>query len=159
MKKISFGAFIIGAFFLGRDVLAEEDPLLSAFRISAAGMQAQSERLKVISQNLANGEVAGASPEDEPYRRKIIFFHNIYDEQAKTFLVKILKIDEDKSQFEMRYQPEHPAADRDGLVRYPNVNKIIEIADAKEAQTSFEANATSLEITKTNRAKILELMK
>jgi flagellar basal-body rod protein FlgC len=59
----------------------------------------------------------------------------------------------------MRYQPEHPAADRDGLVRYPNVNKIIEIADAKEAQTSFEANATSLEITKTNRAKILELMK
>ena len=136
-----------------------EDPLTSASRIAVAGMQSQSERLKVVAQNIANAEVTGKTPEEDPYRRKIIFFKNVYDEKAATVLVKVNSIEEDQSEFEIRYMPEHPAADKDGIVKYPNVNKIIEMADAKEAQSSFEANAASLEITKSNQVKILELMR
>lgn len=138
---------------------AAEDPLTSASRIAVAGMQAQSERLKVIAQNIANAEVTGKVPEDDPYKRKIIFFKNVYDENAGTVLLKVDSIEEDQSEFEIRYMPEHTAANRDGIVKYPNVNKIIEIADAKEAQSSFEANVASLEITKSNQIKILELMR
>jgi len=122
-------------------------------------MQAQSERLKVIAQNIANAEVTGRTPEEEPYRRKIIFFRNSYDEKAGTVLLKADNITNDLSEFERRYLPEHPAADSSGLVKHPNVNKILEIADAKEAQSSFEANSASLEITKNNQMKILELMR
>ena len=138
---------------------ADEDPLVSASRIAISGMQAQSERLKVLAQNIANAEVTGKTPDEDPYRRKIIFFKNEYDADAKTVLLKVDSTSEDTSEFELRYLPYHPAADYQGFVKYPNVNKIIEVADIKEVQSSFEANAASLEITKSNQVKILELMR
>ncbi|CAG7592689.1 MAG: flagellar basal body rod protein FlgC [Candidatus Midichloria sp.] len=152
-------AFILINLIFASLAAATEDPLVSASRIAVSGMQSQSERLKVVAQNIANAEVTGKNPLEDPYRRKIIFFTNDYDEKADTILLKIDSIREDQSEFEMRYLPEHPAADSYGFVKYPNVNKIIEMADAKEAQSSFEANAASLEITKSNQLKILELMR
>ena len=75
---------------------------------------------------------------------------------------KVLKVDsikEDQSDFTLKYEPNHPAADNNGMVKYPNVNIIIETVDSKEAQRTFDANVNSLEIAKSNQNKVLELMR
>ena len=135
------------------------DSLVASSRISAAGMQAQNNRLKVIAQNLANIDVTGRGPDEDPYRRKIIFFKNEFDEKKGAEVVKVDGVYQDQSDFIKKYEPSHPAADSNGYVSYPNVNMAIETIDAKEAQRSFEANLSALEIAKSNQSKILELMK
>ena len=135
------------------------DSLEASIKISSSGMQAQSQRLKVISQNIANSNVTGKTPNENPYRRKIIFFKNVYDPKIDTKILKVNSIQEDQSEFTLKYEPNHPAADNRGMVKYPNVNIIIETVDSKEAQRTFDANVNSLEIAKSNQNKILELMR
>ena len=135
------------------------DSLEASIKISSSGMQAQSQRLKVISQNIANSNVTGKTPNENPYRRKIIFFKNVYDQKLDTKILKVNSIQEDQSEFTLKYEPNHPAADNRGMVKYPNVNIIIETVDSKEAQRTFDANVNSLEIAKSNQNKILELMR
>lgn len=137
----------------------ESDSLLAASRISVSGMQAQSERLKVISQNIANQDVTGQAPGSEPYRRKIIFFKNEYDPKLGAEVVKIDKVSKDYSDFVLKYQPYHPAADDKGYVKYPNVNIVVETVDSKESQRSFDANTNALEIARANQNRVIELMK
>lgn len=139
--------------------IEEVDSLQSSIRISASGMNVQNQRLKVAAQNIANINVTGRIPDENPYRRKIIFFKNEFDPKLKTSIVKVDKIDYDYSDFTKKYQPAHPAADKDGMVKYPNVNILVETVDTKEAQRTFEANASALEIAKANQFKILELMR
>ena len=122
----------------------ELDPLAASFNISIAGMDVQNQRLKVIAQNIANIDVTAKTPEGEPYRRKVIFFQNEYDAKLGTEVVKVANIGRDYSDFTKKYQPSHPAADQDGLVKYPNVNMIVETVDSKEAQKTFEANVLML---------------
>ena len=135
------------------------DSLEASIKISSSGMQAQSQRLKVISQNIANSNVTGKTPNKNPYRRRIIFFQNVYDPKIDTKILKVSSIQEDQSEFTLKYEPNHPAADNRGMVKYPNVNIIIETVDSKEAQRTFDANVNSLEIAKSNQNKILELMR
>jgi flagellar basal-body rod protein FlgC len=135
------------------------DSLEASIKISSSGMQAQSQRLKVISQNIANSNVTGKNPNENPYRRRIIFFKNVYDPKIDTKILKVSSIQEDQSEFTLKYEPNHPAADSSGMVKYPNVNIIIETVDSKEAQRTFDANVNSLEIAKSNQNKILELMR
>ena len=135
------------------------DPLEASIKISSSGMQAQSQRLKVVAQNIANSNVTGKTPNENPYRRKIIFFKNVYDPKLDAKVLKFDSIKEDQSDFTLKYEPNHPAADNNGMVKYPNVNIIIETVDSKEAQRTFDANVNSLEIAKSNQNKILELMR
>ena len=137
----------------------KSDALEASIKISSAGMQAQNQRLKVISQNIANANVTGKNPNEDPYRRKVIFFRNVYDPKLKTKVLKVDSIRQDQSDFTLKYEPNHPAADAKGMVKYPNVNIIIETVDSKEAQRTFDANVNSLEIAKNNQNKILELMR
>ncbi len=137
----------------------QSDPLLAASRISMSGMQAQSERLKIVSQNIANQDVTGKSPGSDPYTRKVIYFKNEYDEKLGAEVVKIDKISRDHSDFVLKYQPHHPAANEKGYVKYPNVNIVIETVDAKESQRSFDANINALEIARSNQSRVIELMK
>ncbi len=136
-----------------------DDPLDAAIKISVAGMQAQNHRLKVIAQNMANANVTGKNPNEDPYRRQIIFFKNEFDTKLNTKILKVDSIQEDKSAFTLKYEPNHPSADKNGMVKYPNVNLIIETVDSKEAKRTFDANVNALEIAKTNQNKILELMR
>ena len=87
------------------------------------------------------------------------FFQNVYDPKIDTRILKVSSIQEDQSEFTLKYEPNHPAADNRGMVKYPNVNIIIETVDSKEAQRTFDANVNSLEIAKSNQNKILELMR
>ena len=138
---------------------AMDDPLSASIKISAAGMQAQSHRLKVIAQNIANINVTGKTPSEDPYRRQIIFFKNEFDAKLNTKILKVDSIREDKSPFILKYEPNHPSADENGMVKYPNVNLIIETVDSKEAKRTFDANVSALEIAKSNQNKILDLMR
>lgn len=135
------------------------DSLTASQRILAEGMQVQSQRLKVISENIANSNTTGLTPEDSPYRRKVIVLSNEYDPVLQSDVVKVKTVEKDKTPFLQKFDPSHPAANKAGYVRYPNVNIALENIDAKEAQRTFEANLTAMEISKSNQLRLLEAMK
>ena len=136
-----------------------DDPLNASIKISVAGMQAQNHRLKIIAQNMANANVTAKTPDKDPYRRQIIFFKNEFDSNLNAKILKVDLIREDESPFILKYEPNHPSADKNGMVKYPNVNLIIETVDSKEAKRTFDANVNALEIAKGNQNKILDLMR
>lgn len=138
---------------------ALEDDLKKAIEISIHGGKFQAERLKVAAENLANEDSVSDSPGGNPYRRKTIFARNDYDKKLKTRVVTTKKVDVDKSDFIRKYEPSHPAADADGYVKYPNVQKEIERADASEAQRSYEAGLGVIEMSRSMMQSTVEAIK
>src|ERR1041384_3621057 len=116
------------------------DPLVASLKISASGLEAQSSRLRVVSENLANARSTGDVPGADPYRRKTVSFTQELDRAAGVNTVEIKKIGLDQSAFRSEYDPGNPAADSNGVVKYPNVNILVEMADMREANRSYEAN-------------------
>lgn len=116
------------------------DALATALKVAASGLGAQSERLRVVSENLANAQSTGSSAGAEPYRRKTISFTAELDRVGGGSLVEVTDISRDPSDFPVEYIPGHQAADDAGYVRMPNVNVLIEMADMNEANRSYEAN-------------------
>jgi flagellar basal-body rod protein FlgC len=135
------------------------DPLTAASRMAMSGINAQNERMKVVSQNIANMDVTGMTPGGDPYKRKIVFFENTIDPKTGSQVVRVKKVQEDNSDFILKYEPNHPAADESGMVKYPNVNIHIEMADAKEANRAVTVNANSLDMVKSMQFTILDMMK
>jgi flagellar basal-body rod protein FlgC len=138
---------------------ALEDDLKKAVEVAAHGSHFQSERLKVAAENMANEDSTAVTPGGNPYRRKIIFANNNYDKRLKTNVVRTKKVDFDKSDFILRYDPRHPAANGEGYVKYPNIQKEIERADASEAQRGYEANLGIIDISNSLMQKTIEAMK
>lgn len=120
------------------------DPLVASLKISASGLEAQSSRLRVVSENLANARSTGDVPGADPYRRKTVSFAQELDRAAGVDMVEIKKIGVDQSDFRTEYDPGNPAADVNGVVKYPNVNILVEMADMREANRSYEANLQSI---------------
>lgn len=116
------------------------DPLSAAMQISSSGLKAQSERLRVVSENLANARSTGQTAGSDPYARKTITFESEMDRALGADLVKVKDIGTDKAPFTVEYDPGHPAADEDGYVKMPNVNVLLELADMRETNRSYEAN-------------------
>jgi flagellar basal-body rod protein FlgC len=133
--------------------------LTNAMEVAATGMKAQGQRLRVVAQNLANAQSAGLAPGDEPYRRKTISFRNLLDRERGVELVEVARTDVDRSAFPLRYDPNHPAADADGYVQMPNVNPLMEMADMREAQHSFEANLNALSMARSMIQRTLDLLR
>lgn len=136
-----------------------KNSLGAASRVSVEGMILQSERLKIISQNIANSDTTAMTPEGKPYTRKIPVMKIVKDTQLDAEVSKFDTIRKDKAPYQLRYEPHHPAADEGGYVKYPNVDIIMENVDAKEAKRTFEANLSALEITRSNQTKMLEALK
>ena len=124
------------------------DDLIKTMRISGAGMSVQGQRLRVISQNIANVNSLPQDLGDKPYRRQVITFKNELDRSIGLETVRAGKVRPDKSEFGKRYEPSHPAADADGYVLTPNVNSLIEMTDMREAQRSYEANLNVIKASK-----------
>ncbi|MDH5748791.1 MAG: flagellar basal body rod protein FlgC [Rhodospirillales bacterium] len=124
------------------------DDLFKTFRISAAGMKTQGTRLRVISENIANAESLPRKLGEDPYRRKVITFRNELDRSIGVNTVRVDKIGVDKSAFNKRHDPGHPAANAEGYVNAPNVNSLIEMMDMREAQRSYEANLSVIKASK-----------
>lgn len=116
------------------------DPLSATLHISAAGLRAQSERLRVVSENLANARSTGKTAGDDPYQRKTITFESEFNRAYQAELVSVKGVGNDKAPFTIEYDPGHPAADVDGYVKMPNVNTLLELADMRETNRSYEAN-------------------
>ncbi len=127
------------------------DPLISSIKVSGSAMQAQAMRLRVISENLANAQSTGMTAGSDPFRRKTISFGAELDKVSGVDLVAIKKISVDPSDFKLEFQPGNPAANAAGYVKLPNVNSIIEMADMREANRSYESN---LQVVKQTREMI-----
>ncbi len=133
--------------------------LNKALAISARGMEAQTTRLRVIAENLANQDTTGDSPGADPYRRKTVTFDQKLDTTLEAETVRVKQIGTDKSQFPKRFDPSHPAADAQGYVRTPNVNSFVEVMDMREAQRSFSANLNVMEVTRSMLSRAVDLLK
>jgi flagellar basal-body rod protein FlgC len=116
------------------------DPLLASMKIAGSGLQAQSLRLRLVSENLANVESTGKSAGSDPYRRKSVSFSNELDRASGVTLVKADEVIARRDAYRLEYQPGHPAADAAGYVKLPDVNMIVEMADMRQANRSYESN-------------------
>ncbi len=133
--------------------------LNSSMRISAAGLKAQGERLRVISENIANSGSTALTPDQEPYRRKLVTFGSALDRELGVNLVKVGPAGRDTSDFGLRYQPGHPAADDSGYVKISNVNTLVEMTDMREAQRSYEANLKVLQAARGMLSRTIDLLR
>lgn len=131
----------------------------NAMKISASGMRAQGTRLRVIAENLANSNSTAATPDSLPYRRKTVSFANELDRSLGVDTVRVKRVGLDNSDFQRRFEPGHPAADPQGYVLYPNVNSLIETMDMREAQRSYEANASVIEASKMMLMRTLDILR
>ncbi len=138
---------------------SNEDNLFRAMEIASHGAKIQMERLKIAAENIANEDSTGSTPGVEPYRRKVLFVHNKHNSKWNTNFLQVKKYSVDKSEFIKKYDPNHPAADAEGYVLYPNVYKEIEKADTIEANSSYEANLNVIETSKDMLQKTLEIMR
>lgn len=116
------------------------DALQLSTKIAASGLEAQSNRMRVVSENLANFDSTGKTPGANPYTRKTISFDTRMDEILGVNLVKVDRIGTDKTPYPTEFSPSHPAADINGYVKHPNVNMLVELGDMREANRSYEAN-------------------
>lgn len=116
------------------------DPLVSALKVSASGLEAESTRLRIVSENIANARSTGDVPGADPYRRKTISFAAEVDRASGASTVEIDRLGTDDFDFSVEFDPGNPAADGKGMVKMPNVNILVEMADMREANRSYEAN-------------------
>jgi flagellar basal-body rod protein FlgC len=119
--------------------------LTKGLYIATSGMQAQNKRVLLISQNLANASTRPSSPDQLPYKRKVIAFKTYFDKKTQTELVKVKTIKHDKTPLNKVYSPHDPAADKEGFVLESNVKPMIEMVDLQEAMHSHEANVKAFE--------------
>jgi flagellar basal-body rod protein FlgC len=127
--------------------------------ISAQGMDAQTERLRVIAENLANQDTTATTPGGQPYRRKTITFANQMDRALGAEVVHVKSIGTDKSELPQRYDPGNPAADARGYVRTPNINSFVEVMDMREAERSYNANLSAMQTTRGMMQRTIEMLK
>ena len=116
------------------------DPLLSTLRIAGSGLEAQSVRLRIISENIANAQSTGDTAGADPYTRQTVSFDNVLDRSINAPLVRVRTIGHDNAPFKVERDPGNPAADADGFVKLPNVDVLTELADMREANRTYEAN-------------------
>jgi flagellar basal-body rod protein FlgC len=130
----------------------------TSMSVAASGMRVQSERMKVIAENIANADSTSPTPGGEPYRRKISTVTSKFDQELGANLVETGRTLTDKSDFRSQYDPGNPNADKQGYVKLPNVDSLIEIMDMREAQRSYEADLTIMDATKQMLSRTVDLL-
>lgn len=149
--------------------------VFNAMNISASGLTAQRMRMDIAASNIANAQSTrariNASGEYEPYRRKMVTFetkgpnfhkllrNEMLNQSRNAEGVKVSRVIEDQTPFQLDYNPMHPDADENGYLRLPNVDPLKEMVDIMSATRSYEANVTSLNATKNMLLKALEIGK
>ena len=133
--------------------------LTQALTISASGMDAQTERLRVIAQNLANQDSTGSTPGAKPYQRKTVLFQNELDRSAGVNTVRVKAVVPDPAPFPQKYDPSNPAANAQGYVNLPNVNNFVELMDMREAERSYSANLNVMQASRSMLSRVIDLLK
>lgn len=119
---------------------------------ASAGLRAQAYRLQIVAQNLANADTHG-------YRRKTVSFEHSYDRAAQIDTIRVSRIGLDPAPRERSFDPSHPFADAEGYVEGSNVNVITELADAKEANQSYQAGLQIVAQVRQMYSNLLEILK
>jgi flagellar basal-body rod protein FlgC len=132
---------------------------LKSIAIAASGLRAQAGRMRVISENIANADSTAQNPGADPYRRKVPTFRSEIDRALDAQVVSLGPVRPDPTDFQLKHQPGHPAANADGNVKYPNVNALIEMTDMREAQRSYEANLNVIGATRRMIQRTLDILK
>lgn len=135
------------------------DALQTSAQIAASGLRAQSRRMSVVSENLANAESAGNTPGADPYVRKTVSFEADLDAAAGADFVKVGAINRDTKRFRVEHMPGHPAADERGFVKLPNVDSLVELADMREANRSYQANLQAFKQAREMLSMTLDLLR
>jgi flagellar basal-body rod protein FlgC len=115
--------------------------------IAASGLTAHRQWMDLIAGNIANAQTT-RTPEGGPFRRQLAVFMEMQDEHGAGLGVKVANVIPDDSELKRVYQPEHPDADAQGYVSYPNVDVVMEMVDLIAASRAYEANATVIEAAK-----------
>jgi flagellar basal-body rod protein FlgC len=132
---------------------------LKSIAIAASGLRAQAGRMRIISENIANADSAASTAGTEPYRRKVATFKSEVDRAIDAQIVALGRIGTDSSEFRIKHEPGHPAADANGNVKYPNVNSLVEMTDLREAQRSYEANINVIGASRRMIQRTIEILK
>ncbi len=139
--------------------ITSQGPFSQAMQTAASGMRAESIRLRIVSENLANANSTAKTPGGTPYQRKTVTFSEEIDKATGASMVEPSKFDVDRSPFRTEYDPSHPAADANGFVALPNVTELVEVADMREAERSYEANLAVLGQARAMISKTLDILK
>jgi flagellar basal-body rod protein FlgC len=141
---------------------------MTGFRVSSSGMTAQRMRMNTISSNIANINTT-RTPEGGPYRRKDVVFESmpevknfgeilgVNSPRADVQRVQVTDILSDRKAPLLKYEPEHPDANEDGYVAYPNINLMEEMTNMIQATRAYEANVSSLQSAKDMALSALEI--
>jgi flagellar basal-body rod protein FlgC len=133
--------------------------LMKSIAIAASGLRAQAGRMQVISENIANADSTPTQAGGDPYRRQIATFQSEMDSALGARVVKLGSVKTDSSDFQVKNEPGHPAADVNGNVKYPNVNPLIEMTDMRDAQRSYSANLNVISATRAMIQRTLDILK
>lgn len=137
----------------------DSNDFLRSMSIATSGLRAQSGRMRVISENIANADSTASTAGGDPYRRKVPTFTSALDRTLDAKVVSLGKIAPDQTAFRVKYDPSNPAADASGNVKYPNVNPLIEMTDLRDAQRSYEANLNIIGATRRMLQRTLDILK
>jgi flagellar basal-body rod protein FlgC len=132
---------------------------LRSIAIAASGLRAQAGRMRIIAENIANADSTAPKAGADPYRRKIASFRGEIDRTLNAQMVELGRVKTDPSDFRLKHQPGHPAADANGNVKYPNVNSLIEMMDLREAQRSYQANINVIGASRRMIQRTIEILK
>jgi flagellar basal-body rod protein FlgC len=135
------------------------DPIKASMAIAGSGLEAQSARLRVVSENIANAESTGLVGGSDPYRRRTITFDNVMSRAEGVKVVRVKDLGVDQAPFRLEYEPGHQAADEKGNVKHPNVNVLVEMSDMRETNRSYEANLQIFKQARAMAAMTIDLLK
>lgn len=133
--------------------------LLKSMMVAASGLKAQSGRMRIIAENIANADSTGKTAGADPYRRKIPTFQDRLDREIGADTVQLGRPMLDQTDFQLKYMPGHPAADSNGYVKMPNVNGLVEAMDMREAQRSYEANLNLITASRRMISQTIDILK
>lgn len=134
------------------------DDISAIGKIAGAGMRAQAQRMRITAENMANAESVGSTPGADPFRRKVLSFETVVDRASGANLVGISSVTEDPSDFRMVYDPASPAADASGMVKKPNVDPMIELANMREASHSYQASLNMLDHGRRIKSQLIGML-
>src|SRR5688572_1561483 len=129
-----------------------------ALAAAASGMRAQTVRMRVAAENIANANSTGANPNEEPFRRRIPLLESTTLSSGVEG-VRVVGAAPDMTAFRSEYNPSHPAADAEGYVRLPNVDSLVEMMDIRDATRAYEANLNMIEAARTMTSRALDLLR
>ncbi len=132
---------------------------LKSIAVAASGLRAQTGRMRVIAENIANADSTAQRPGGDPYRRRIPTFRAEIDRALGASVVSMGRVQVDPSDFRTKYEPGHPMADANGYVKYPNVNSLVETTDMREAQRSYEANLNVITATRRMLQRTIDILR